>query len=53
MLIQIEISNPPQWRPGHFESRVTSRYWWLWFAVARIKVPPLEYATTAWDWQDR
>ena len=34
MIIVLEISNPPQWKPGYYRSEITRRIWWLWFAVS-------------------
>lgn len=50
-MFTVEICGPVQWRPGIFRSRVVTRVWWLWFAVARVHVSPKEYAATSWDWR--
>lgn len=51
MTIIIEVSRPVQLQPGRYTSPVLYRFWWLWFAVAVLRVPFKEYSTTAYDWE--
>jgi hypothetical protein len=46
----VEVCGPFQWKPGRYETCVMVRYWWGWFAVARLKVSHREYAETSYDW---
>lgn len=51
MTFIVEISGPWQWRIGRYESEVMVRYWWLCFAVAKLKVPFKEYAVKSYRWE--
>lgn len=53
MIFKVVIERPVQVKPGRYKSRVVTRLWWLWFAIARIHVSEEEYATTAYDWRER
>lgn len=38
MILELEVSNPFQRKPGFYRSNVTIiRVWWLWFAVALLR----------------
>ena len=50
MTIIFEVSNPFQKRPGKFKSRLMYRYWWLWFAVAFLRVPFEEFVVVEKEW---
>lgn len=52
MTIIIEIDGPFQHRPGKFESRIMTRYWWLWFAITFLKIPLWEYSSDDYEWRD-
>lgn len=52
MTLIIEISRPFQARPGYFVSRVIYRVWWLWFAIAVLRVPFRDFAETNYHWGD-
>lgn len=37
MMIELEVANPPLWRPGYYKSNAQRRVWWGFFAVALTK----------------
>lgn len=51
MTLIFEVSRPFQFRAGRFKSRVMSRYWWGWFAVAILHIPLHEFSETVFDWK--
>lgn len=50
MTIVFEISKPFQLRPGRINTDLMVRYWWLYFAVAFLKVPFKQFAETPKIW---
>lgn len=38
------------WKPGRFQSRVMTRYWWGCVAVSRLHISLQEYSSTEFDW---
>lgn len=53
MTLIIEVSKPIQWRPGYFKSRIMTRVWWLYVAVALVRVPANELMDTNRFYWDR
>lgn len=54
MTVIVEVCGPFQRRPGYFRSRVMTRVWWGWFAVALLHIPLHEYADrTRYEWRAR
>lgn len=51
MVIIIEVSRPIQLRPGIYRSRITTRVWWLYVAIAILHVPIREFSETAYKWE--
>ena len=51
MTVILEWCGPWQWRPGRFRSRVLTRVWWGYWALAVLHVPLDEFTRTAYDWQ--
>lgn len=50
MTVVIECDQRFQARGGIFRSRLMTRWWWGWFAVAVLHVPFEEYGQTAQEW---
>lgn len=53
MTLFIEVARPLQWKPGHFNSRVMRRAWWLYFAIGWLHLPFHEYGRQSYDWRRR
>lgn len=51
MTLLLECSRPWCWRPGYFRSRIMTRVWWGYVAIAWLHVSLEEYTTTAYEWQ--
>lgn len=51
MTLFIEVSNPFQWKPWRFQSRLMYRFGWGWFAIAWLRVSFFEYATAEKEWR--
>ncbi len=52
MTIVIEIDNKygVNWKPGKFQSRIMTRVWWLWFAIAVLHIPLHEFGEQSFQW---
>lgn len=53
MSIVFEIDRIFNRRPGFFKSRLMYRVWWLWFAVAWVRIPFPEFCATEKEWLPR
>ena len=51
MTIIIEVSRPWQWRPGRFRSRLMTRVWWGFVAIAWLHVSYPEYVAADKEWR--
>ncbi len=52
MTLIIEADRGFNAKPGLFRSRIMTRVWWLWFAVALLHIPLDEYADRAkYQWK--
>jgi hypothetical protein len=52
MTVFIEVSNPPQWRPWSFKSRIMYRFGWAWFAIGVLRIPFKDFTALPWDWSE-
>lgn len=47
MTVFIEVNNPVQLKPGYFKGQFKDQYfrrvWWLWFAIAWVKMDLYDY----------
>jgi hypothetical protein len=51
VVIVFEVSGPFQAKPGYHESRLSRRWWWLWFAFSVLKLPYKEWVETSKEWE--
>lgn len=53
MTIIFEFNKPFQWKPGRYRSRIMTRYYFGFVAVAFLHISLLEFSRQSFQWEDR